>query len=186
MPEPSKQDTAPGRLEAVRQFVNTYDHEEDTDQIASPEALSAWIAEHGLGAGPARADDVQTFRDAREALRALMLANNGAPLDAGAVSRLDQLAQGIDLRLRFDPDSRLEPVDEGLCNALGEILATVHAAMGDGTWTRLKACRDETCQWAFYDHSRNRSGAWCSMEVCGNRAKARAFRERHGSPGRGK
>ncbi|MGH2778535.1 MAG: CGNR zinc finger domain-containing protein, partial [Actinomycetota bacterium] len=32
---------------------------------------------------------------------------------------------------------------------------------------------------AFYDHSKNRSGKWCTMRVCGNRAKTRAYRERH-------
>jgi predicted RNA-binding Zn ribbon-like protein len=46
------------------------------------------------------------------------------------------------------------------------------------TWSRLKACRDDTCKWAFYDHSKNRSGHWCSMEVCGSRHKARQYRER--------
>jgi predicted RNA-binding Zn ribbon-like protein len=51
--------------------------------------------------------------------------------------------------------------------------------MRDGTWDRMKACRADDCEWAFYDSSRNRSGTWCSMEVCGNRAKARAFRARH-------
>ena len=44
---------------------------------------------------------------------------------------------------------------------------------------RLSACRDENCRVAFYDKSRNRSRAWCSMEVCGNREKARSFRQRH-------
>ena len=46
-------------------------------------------------------------------------------------------------------------------------------------WKRLKGCRDENCRVAFYDKSRNRSRAWCSMEVCGNREKARSFRARH-------
>ena len=46
-------------------------------------------------------------------------------------------------------------------------------------WKRLKTCRDEHCRVAFYDKSRNRSRAWCSMEVCGNREKARSFRQRH-------
>ena len=46
---------------------------------------------------------------------------------------------------------------------------------------RLSACRDEHCRVAFYDKSRNRSRAWCSMEVCGNREKARSFRARHHS-----
>jgi predicted RNA-binding Zn ribbon-like protein len=50
---------------------------------------------------------------------------------------------------------------------------------GDGTWPKLKACRSDTCRWAFVDHARNRSRQWCSMSLCGNRAKARAFRARH-------
>jgi predicted RNA-binding Zn ribbon-like protein len=42
----------------------------------------------------------------------------------------------------------------------------------------MKACRAEDCRWAFYDRSRNRSRAWCSMRECGNRAKARSYRAR--------
>jgi predicted RNA-binding Zn ribbon-like protein len=48
--------------------------------------------------------------------------------------------------------------------------------MLDGSWSRLKACRQ--CGWAFYDYSRNRSGSWCSMQLCGNRTKTRAYRRR--------
>jgi hypothetical protein len=36
-------------------------------------------------------------------------------------------------------------------------------------------------RWAFYDHARNRSRTWCSMDACGNRAKARAYRARRAS-----
>jgi predicted RNA-binding Zn ribbon-like protein len=42
----------------------------------------------------------------------------------------------------------------------------------------MKACADDECEWAFYDSSKNRSRTWCSMEVCGNRAKTRAYRAR--------
>jgi predicted RNA-binding Zn ribbon-like protein len=62
------------------------------------------------------------------------------------------------------------------------LLAIVHEAIGKGHWERLKACREHTCEWAFYDHTKNRSGAWCNMQVCGNRAKARAYRERRAAP----
>ena len=54
----------------------------------------------------------------------------------------------------------------------------MYDAMTAGTWDRLKVCRNDECQWAFYDRSRNRSGAWCTMAVCGNRMKGRAFRRR--------
>ena len=57
-------------------------------------------------------------------------------------------------------------------------MAIAYESMVAGTWSRLKVCPADDCQWAFYDHSKNRSGTWCSMQVCGNRAKVRAYRER--------
>jgi predicted RNA-binding Zn ribbon-like protein len=53
--------------------------------------------------------------------------------------------------------------------------------MTEGSWQRLKACGLDTCQWGFFDNSKNQSGHWCAMQVCGNKAKARAFRERRRS-----
>ena len=40
---------------------------------------------------------------------------------------------------------------------------------------RVKECADETCGWLFIDKSRNKSRRWCSMNDCGNRAKAHRF-----------
>jgi predicted RNA-binding Zn ribbon-like protein len=47
-----------------------------------------------------------------------------------------------------------------------------------GTWTRLKACSADDCQWAFYDRSPARTGCWCRMQICGARSKSRAYRRR--------
>jgi predicted RNA-binding Zn ribbon-like protein len=58
------------------------------------------------------------------------------------------------------------------------IVAIVGRAMIEGTWSRLKVCPGHDCGWAFYDNSRNLSGRWCSMAVCGGRAKARAHYQR--------
>jgi predicted RNA-binding Zn ribbon-like protein len=118
----------------------------------------------------------------REALRALLAAHNGggsAPAQAAAT--LDQAAGRARMRLHFHGDggAALVPEAGGVNGALGRLLAIVHDAIAQGTWRRLKACRDHDCEWAFYDHTKNGSGAWCSMERCGNRAKARAFRDRH-------
>jgi predicted RNA-binding Zn ribbon-like protein len=38
---------------------------------------------------------------------------------------------------------------------------------------RVRACASASCGWLFLDTSKNRSRRWCSMEACGNRAKAR-------------
>src|SRR6185503_14778606 len=100
MTEPSKEDIAPDRLEAVRQFVNTFDIEDGSEQIGSPAELSAWLARHGFGAVGATTADVEAFIDAREGLRTLMLANNGEPLDERLVARLNELAGSVDLHVR--------------------------------------------------------------------------------------
>jgi predicted RNA-binding Zn ribbon-like protein len=173
---------APGPLELVRQFVNTTDLEEGWDRLDTPEGLESWLEEASLAGAPAPTEaDVARFADVREGLRALLFANNAEPLDERAAERLDRVARDVALRARFKPDGALEPVERGPEGALGVILATVYGSMQDGTWSRLKACRADTCQWAFYDRSRNRSGTWCSMEVCGNRAKARSYRRRQGA-----
>ncbi len=59
-------------------------------------------------------------------------------------------------------------------------LKRIADAQAAGTWERLKSCPADDCRWAFYDRSRNRSAVWCNMAVCGNRAKVRSYRERHG------
>src|SRR5215213_10291349 len=80
-----------------------------------------------------------------------------------------------------DGGPTLGPESSGVSAALGRILAAVVRATDEGIWGRLKVCSNDACQWAFYDRSRNRSGKWCTMEVCGNRMKARTFRQRQGT-----
>lgn len=175
---------APGALETVRAFVNTVDLESGSDELASPEALVAWLAERGLvdpSASVTAAELGQAIR-VREALRALLLANDGLAVDEEAVRVLNSAAEGAELILRFDGDGTLlVPQAPGLAGALGWLLVVVHTATIDGTWRRLKVCRSDTCRWAFYDHSKNRSSKWCNMAVCGNRLKARSYRQRHGA-----
>jgi predicted RNA-binding Zn ribbon-like protein len=66
----------------------------------------------------------------------------------------------------------------GVDGAVGQVLAVVYAAMADGSFERLKCCRNDHCRWAFYDYSKNRSASWCSMQLCGNRRKTSAYRAR--------
>jgi predicted RNA-binding Zn ribbon-like protein len=182
MSEPNE---APGRLELVRAFINTNEIDEEIDHIATPAQLAEWLAESGLGGE--RFDAALVDEDAlrrtialREALRSLVLANNGEPRDPGAAATLNRIAADAGLVVRFDgDDAGLAPAGRGVEAAHAEILGIVFRAIADGSWGRLKACREDTCQWAFYDRSRNRSATWCSMAVCGNRTKARKYRERH-------
>ena len=174
--------TAPGDLERVRDFVNTLDVESGDDALSSPDALRAWLEDQGLAPGRgASRPDLVAARRLREALRALLLENNGLSVRKEAALTLNRTAARAHLGLRFDSggEARLEPAARGVDAALGRLLAIAASAMADGTWTRLKACRADDCQWAFYDHARNRSRHWCSMAVCGNRTKARTYRQRH-------
>ncbi len=179
---------APGPLEIVRAFVNTRDVDDGTELLAGPAELARWLADQGLAddAGKqlratATAADVQRAIELREALRAHLLAHHDQPLPAGAAAPLDAAAQRARLTLRFSgaDETTLEPAAGGVDGALGRLLAIVARSIADGTWQRLKACPADTCQWAFYDVSRNRSAVWCDMRVCGNRAKVRGFRERN-------
>jgi len=180
---------APGRLALVQAFENTVDLERGEEELLSPEALAGWLARRGLlGPGERLSQaDLERALAAREAVRALLLANGGAPADPEAADALDRLGAAARLRVRFDADghARLVPDATGVDGALGELLAIIDGAMRDGTWTRLKACREDTCRWAYYDHSKNRSGTWCTMAACGNRAKARSYRQRKGHSSRG-
>jgi predicted RNA-binding Zn ribbon-like protein len=171
------------RLDLVRDYVNTFDFETGIDQISSPDELATWFSEQGL------VDDLveptaQEHKEAlalREAIRNLLLANNGVSVDAEAASRtLEAAGRAANLGVRFENGRPLlAPEGEGTRAAIGRLVAAVAELAPTDEWKRLKGCRDENCRVAFYDKSRNRSRAWCSMEVCGNREKARSFRQRH-------
>jgi predicted RNA-binding Zn ribbon-like protein len=177
-----EQEAAPGDLELVREFVNTLEVETGTDALASPQALLAWLRGHGLlRGGTASRRDLHAARALREAIRALLLENNGLSVHREAARTLNRTAAQAGLTVRFDSSGapHVEPSAKGVPGSLGRLLAVVATAIADGTWSRLKACRADDCRWAFYDRARNHSRQWCSMEVCGNRTKARAYRARH-------
>ncbi len=185
---------APNGLDLVIDFVNTLDVDRDTEELPDPPALDAWLAGHDLSGAPVQAAGELELGDAielREALRTLMLANNDhshgehdpshwAHEQELASSRLEHAARRGELGVHFadGPTVSLEPAARGVDGALARLLVPVAQAMADGSWQRVKACRAADCAWAFYDRSRNRSGVWCEMAVCGNRTKVRAYRDR--------
>jgi predicted RNA-binding Zn ribbon-like protein len=156
---------APEPLRLVQRFVNTVDHEHGREWIGTPAELADF-----LGCDEAEAD-VERAHELREALRMLLRANNGAPLDAGALGAVNRAAAG--LRLSLDDGGQ---VVFGADDPLANVVAVAFGAMLEDTWPRLKACRN--CKWAFYDYSKNRAANWCSMQLCGNRLKTRAYRSR--------
>jgi predicted RNA-binding Zn ribbon-like protein len=174
---------AEGDLELVRRFVNTLEADTGADELATRDELVTWF---NANIGPVRevaAADLRTVHTVREALRQLLLANNAHDADVDSAGKtLDAAARRAGLAVRFrGGHAALIPTRSGINGVLGQLLKIVAEAMADGRWSRLKACRADDCQWAFYDTARNSKRAWCSMEVCGNREKARRYRARHAS-----
>jgi predicted RNA-binding Zn ribbon-like protein len=181
-PEPGGRAPAPGALAPVQAFVNTFDIEDDEDDLTDPAALTEWLHGHGLLNGDTRATaaDLERAHTLREALRDLAAAHNDLPADVPkATQEVNRAAARARLAPRLSTAGKpdLVPHAKGVDGALGQLVAAVHEAANDGTWPRLKACERGHCRWAFYDASRNRSGRWCSMAVCGSREKSlRAYR----------
>ena len=184
--EPGGREAAPGPLALVQAFINTVATEGDLrwEAFADADSLRSWLVLRGLLAAgdPVGEADLARAREVREALRALIAANNGREVDVGAVGVLNRAAERAKLGARFGADGGAAlRAAGGVDGAIGGVLAAAHAGMGEGTWGRLKVCANGGCAWAFYDRSRNRSSRWCSMAVCGNRTKTRAYRRRAGA-----
>jgi predicted RNA-binding Zn ribbon-like protein len=175
-------ETVPRELVAVQALVNTVDLEDDDDRLDSPAALRRFLTDHGLLAASEPVDeaDLVLAVELREALRAMLRVNHGEPLDPAALLTVNRAAAGLPLQLGFDEEGRplLAPASAGCRGGLAALLAGVASAQAQGTWERLKVCSADSCQWAFFDRSKNRSGRWCSMRTCGNRDKTRAYRSR--------
>ncbi|MEX0784883.1 MAG: CGNR zinc finger domain-containing protein [Dehalococcoidia bacterium] len=152
------------------------------DDLATPRSAADWLTKRGLLPEDTalREEDVITLRELRQLLRELAVANNGEALDPDVLPALDQIASQAPLTLRFDagPEPVLRAVGTGIDGAVAGLLGIVHAAMRDGTFQRLKRCPGDGCPHTFYDWSRNRTGTWCSMSVCGNRTKVRSYQSR--------
>lgn len=176
---------APGDLAVVQALINTqYGNKRRAHiELTNPEQLRIWLVAHNL-----LAEDIAVtegdFRRVlllREALRLLLRANTTPEEPVTQDDILNHLASNAPLTVRFHryKAPTLEPDIAGVDGVLARLVGIVFTAMTDGSWSRLKVCRNDRCQKAFYDTSKNHSGTWCSMAGCGSRFKARTYRHRH-------
>ena len=163
-------------------FINSAQLERRFELFDGAESLSGWLHGRRLLSTALVADDgdVEVAIAVREALRDLAGVNCGLPMPEASSARLDAVSLACGLRPRFDPGGgvSLAPELGGVAGALGRLLGIVVAAVGTGDWSRVKTCRNPACRWAFYDATRNRSGVWCDMALCGSRAKSRRYHAR--------
>ena len=183
----SDRETAVGDLGLVQAFVNTLDVLPGKEDLTDPNTLAAWLVAHGLMREDEQVDqsDLKHAIAVREAIRAVIGGNNGRTVYPVDVATLNEAAAASRLRMRFGRDGRprLEPEAGAAVGAMGRLVAALYSAMQNEGWERLKLCNDDSCRWVYFDRSKNHSSRWCSMESCGNRAKARRFRLKQSSPG---
>ena len=183
---PASNQPAPGELEEVRRFINSWSIPNQT-RIEKDElplwACDPWAWARELSPYPMQPDDdLDTLRQLRLDVRrtcanhhhdseALNIWLTRTPL-LGCIESIDGLTT-----------LRLEPAQPTYA---GRIIATVANAIASGQWSRLKTCGD--CQWAFYDYTRSGNKRWCGMtkggpegRACGTIAKVSAFRKRAAS-----
>jgi predicted RNA-binding Zn ribbon-like protein len=170
-------------LGRVQAYVNTVDLEDGPELFSDPNTLRDWLVAERLLEPEATADaaDLRNAIAVREAIRGLIGGHSGSALYPVDVATLNGAAVASRLKVRFGADgrARLEPEVGGVVGAMGRVVAAVFAAEAEPDWARLKLCSSPTCRWAYYDHSRNHSSRWCNMASCGNREKARRFRQEH-------
>lgn len=167
----------------VHAFVNTRDlrafkrrgevHER-VDELGSAEALTSWLRTRELIAPEARANraDLSRAVDLRAHLRAAVGEAGETALPHGP------LDWPVQVTVEAGRPPSLAPAGSGVQAALGRIALAAVGAVSDGTWSRLKVCAADDCRWIFYDRTKPGRGRWCEPELCGNRVKTRAYRER--------
>jgi hypothetical protein len=174
---------APGELELVRRFLNTWRIDAGTREPADelPWLLGerkAW-GERFPGWPPGRGDAGELLARLRGDLRRAL----GAP--EGWTEALNGWLEGYPLVARVVEEDggasvRYEPGPEA--GFAGRVLAAVARSVEDGTFSRLKACPD--CRWIFYDKSRSKTRVWCGMyareggRACGTISKVRRYRQK--------
>lgn len=165
----SERASAPGGLALVESLVNTLDVETGADVLDSPESRTRL----DLPAG----EDLTAVRELRESLRVALLAHAGHAPHRPVTPLGDLLAAAplVVVVSAEDGSATLRPAADP-APLLSRVAAAVAEALTAGTWQRLKACEAADCHWAYYDRSPAGRGRWCSMQVCGARAKMRRYR----------
>jgi predicted RNA-binding Zn ribbon-like protein len=181
LPEPGGRAPAPGELAVVQAFINSLDREGGEEKFSNPGVLVSWAVENRLLIRSARLTrrDLLEARRVREALRDLVEANSGRRVSPEAIEILNRASATAHVGRVFSiTPTPPTPGGTTLADLLGQIFLIVIRAKISGEWMRLKTCRSDVCRWAYYDDSRNRTGQWCAMSICGSQQKMRRYRAR--------
>ncbi|MBM9504948.1 CGNR zinc finger domain-containing protein [Streptomyces sp. KK5PA1] len=169
----------------MQDLVNTVDLEAGAEELRTPAELTRWVRGRGLVGRGLDEDALRDVLALREALREVCLAHTGTEVPPATRERLAGLLERGPLLLEVDAEGaariRPQPGLTGAAELVAHTAAAVARATVDGTWPRLKACASDTCRWVYYDRSPAGRSRWCTMAICGSRAKMRTYRKNKGA-----
>jgi predicted RNA-binding Zn ribbon-like protein len=181
MSQPGGRAPAPAHLVLAQDLANTIDIDMERDALTTVDDLAAFAGAHGI-IGPFSRVDLARVRDFRELLRDVCSAHAGLDPSGHTITRFNDVMQTAPLVIVAAPDGSASyaavPQLRGVQALLCEIAAGIARSIADGSWVRLKACEAGTCRWVYYDRSPAGRSRWCTMKICGSRAKVRAYRAR--------
>lgn len=176
--------------------------DEPVDWIGDGDGLLAWLEQSGLAphaaidairaqSTTAELDDVASqARDLREWFRAFVQKRKGRPLSAKNLRDLEPLNRFLE---RDEQHGEIVASAPGAATVFelrenrrwrsaASLLMPIAEAMAklvcEEDFTYVKACESPRCTLMFADHTRGHARRWCSMALCGNRAKVAAHRRR--------
>lgn len=177
----------PGGLGLAQDLLNTAPAGHQADllgQLATArkwvsEATAQWAAATGRPAPEVvlDADGLRQLRAFRDDLREVFTTAEDAAPETGPAPPVRHTG-AAELELGADGSVRLRPRETGHGALVVLVLAALFESQQASTFHRLKICRNPRCRVAFYDRSRNVSGVWHSVRICGNAINLRAHRER--------
>jgi len=181
--DPGSRAPAPGSLRLVQALVNTLNAETGQDLLGTVPAAAAWLGTARLlpPGSVLTAPQQAALLELREATRQVLSGHTLRRDDPAAAGRLTMALAPCRLTLAVEPAGgvRLVSADyDAFSRVVGGVAAAIAEAATAGTWARLKCCPGQRCGWAFYDRSAASRSRWCSMQICGARAKMRAYRDR--------
>jgi len=171
-------------------FCNTFDHlhtPPEVDHFSDGAVVLRWAQAAGILPANKKTSVSTDERSYKKLLqtRALLFkvfqpfAHDALPIKSD-IDSLNTLLQEKNAKVKivldakrflstFEADDAFEKIEYETIRSAAELLLSI-------TPGRLKQC--EGCGWLFYDRSRTHARRWCTMDLCGNRAKARRHYER--------
>jgi predicted RNA-binding Zn ribbon-like protein len=200
MSKESRKFHVPDGLVNLYDFVNTLDlrhfvhhgvQHQQAEELGSRSALGDWMKERRLF----ERSGVPSQKTFDNALRLRGAIRNYLKCDpeerrrkTTAIESLNKAMEPFPLRVAgLGKDGmKLLAAEANAPTGLSAIVAELYDSASNGTLDRLKMCAADECQRVFFDRSKPGSRRWCQTELCGNREKTRAYRERQKKDGESK